>query len=331
MPEKTIHFDSPEAINALLAGDMVGNLKAAESFFGIRIVTRDGWIKLSAADRHAIERACAFFSELRQIRETSIDVRQKDFDLALSAARAEMPADFKELYTERIKVSPRKPDVTPRNAAQLGYIRDMRRCEIVFGVGPAGTGKTYLAMAMAVSSFLAGSFNRIVLTRPAREAGESLGFLPGTLEEKIRPYLRPLYDALYDMIDFEEANHLIESGIIEMAPLAFMRGRTLNNSFIILDEAQNTTAEQMLMFLTRLGFNSKCVITGDPTQTDLPRGRPSGLIDARKALRGIPEIAFKEFTSRDVVRNYLVEKIVSAYERRQKRGRVSTTAHENAE
>ena len=321
MPEKTIHFDSPETVNALLAGDMVRNLKAVESFFAISVVARDGWIKLSTADRQILDRVSVFFNELREIHETNYAVRQKDFDLALSSAKEEMAPDFKELFVERIKVSPRKPDVTPRNAAQLEYIRDMRRCDIVFGVGPAGTGKTYLAMGMAVSTFLAGSFNRIVLTRPAREAGESLGFLPGTLEEKIRPYLRPLYDALYDMIDFEEANHLIESGIIEMAPLAFMRGRTLNNSFIILDEAQNTTPEQMLMFLTRLGFNSKCVITGDPTQTDLPKGNPSGLVDARKALRGIPEIAFKEFTSKDVVRNHLVEKIVAAYEKRRTKRR----------
>ena len=193
-------------------------------------------------------------------------------------------------------------------------MRAIREKDIVFGIGPAGTGKTYLAMAMAVSALLKGRFNRIILTRPAKEAGENLGFLPGNLEEKILPYLRPLYDALYDMIPFEDASSLIERNIIEVAPLAFMRGRTLNSAFIILDEAQNTTEEQMLMFLTRLGYDSQCVITGDPTQNDLARHERSGLIHAEKTLQEIPEIAFCKFTSRDVVRHALVEKIINAYQ-----------------
>ena len=201
----------------------------------------------------------------------------------------------------------------PRTPTQLDYVRALRKKSVVFGVGPAGTGKTYLAMAMAVSKLLAGDCDRIILTRPAVEAGENLGFLPGKLEEKINPYLRPLYDALYDMMDFAEAEQLIERNIIEVAPLAFMRGRTLNNAFIILDEAQNATPEQMLMFLTRLGFKSQCVICGDPSQTDLPHRKASGLADAVRRLEQIPEIAVCHFNASDVVRHRLVEKIVLAY------------------
>ena len=190
----------------------------------------------------------------------------------------------------------------------------MRSRDMVFGVGPAGTGKTYLAMAMAVSEFLKGNVSRIILTRPARESGENLGFLPGSLEEKIMPYLRPLYDALYDMMQFDEVSALLERNIIEVAPLAFMRGRTLNNAFIILDEAQNTTVEQMLMFLTRMGFNSRCVITGDPSQSDLGPKEGSGLRHAISHLRGIPEIGFTFFETGDVVRHALLEKIIRAYQ-----------------
>ena len=196
---------------------------------------------------------------------------------------------------------------------QLDYIRSIKTRDLIFGVGPAGTGKTYLAMAMAVSEFLSGRVNRIVLTRPARESGENLGFLPGSLEEKILPYLRPLYDALYDMLSPDEARDLVERGIIEVAPLAFMRGRTLNNSFIILDEAQNTTVEQMFMLLTRMGYNSKCVVTGDPTQNDLKNDERSGLLHAINTLSGISEIAICRFNTSDVVRNSLLEKIINAY------------------
>jgi phosphate starvation-inducible PhoH-like protein len=213
-----------------------------------------------------------------------------------------------------VKVGPKKRDIVPRTKAQLDYISSIRHKDIVFGIGPAGTGKTYLAMAMAVSELLKGNYNRIILTRPAKEAGENLGFLPGNLEEKIMPYLRPLYDALYDMLDFEEASALIERNIIEVAPLAFMRGRTLNNAFIILDEAQNTTEEQMLMFLTRLGFDSQCVITGDPSQTDLAKNEKSGLMHSAATLKNIQEIGFNFFSTKDVVRHALVEKIINAYQ-----------------
>ena len=220
---------------------------------------------------------------------------------------------MQSLFSERVKVSPKKHDIIPRNIAQLDYLRKIRTKDVVFGIGPAGTGKTYLAMAMAISELLEGNYNRIILTRPAIEAGENLGFLPGNLEEKIHPYLRPLYDALYDMLEVDEVNPLIEKDVIEVAPLAFMRGRTLNNAFIILDEAQNTTTDQMLMFLTRLGFSSRCVITGDPSQTDLPENQVSGLKHSIQILQKIAEIAVCEFSAKDVVRHSLVEKIVNAY------------------
>ena len=210
-----------------------------------------------------------------------------------------------------------KKVLTPKNVNQRRYIDSIERHDLVFGIGPAGTGKTYLAVAMAVSAFLSKRVSRIVLTRPAVEAGEKLGFLPGTLKEKIDPYLRPLYDALYDMIDSEKVEKLIERQVIEVAPLAFMRGRTLNDCFIILDEAQNTTAEQMKMVLTRQGFNSKMVVTGDSTQIDLPAGRKCGLVEAVEILRGVEGISFVEFDDKDVVRHPLVQRIVKAYERHQ--------------
>ena len=214
----------------------------------------------------------------------------------------------------RTSCSPTAAAVRPKTAGQKRYVDAIRANTITFGVGPAGTGKTYLAMAMAVAALKRKEVGRIILTRPVVEAGENLGFLPGTLEEKIDPYIRPLYDALFDMTDMERARSLIEDGVIEIAPLAFMRGRTLNDSFIILDEAQNTTSEQMKMFLTRLGFGSKMVVTGDATQTDLPAGK-SGFVSVRRILEGIDDIAFCDFTGADVVRHSLVAAIVSAYDR----------------
>ena len=312
--EDKFYFENGLSLNEVFAGHINKNIKQAGDQLGIALVSRDTWIKLSGV-REKVNRAKDFLNELLRIyllRNKHLD--QNDFDQILKAFRDRRDDELKLLFAERIPVGAQKRDIIPRSKAQLEYLRAIREKDIVFGVGPAGTGKTYLAMAMAVSALLKGRFNRIILTRPAKEAGENLGFLPGNLEEKILPYLRPLYDALYDMIPFEDASSLIERNIIEVAPLAFMRGRTLNGAFIILDEAQNTTEEQMLMFLTRLGYDSQCVITGDPTQNDLARHERSGLIHAEKTLRDISEIAFCKFTSRDVVRHALVEKIINAYQ-----------------
>ena len=312
--EDKFYFENGLSLNEVFAGHINKNIKQAGDQLGITLVSRDTWIKLSGI-REKVNRAKDFLNELSRIyllRNKHLD--QNDFDQILKAFRDHRNDELKLLFAERIPVGPKKRDIIPRSKAQLEYLRAIREKDIVFGIGPAGTGKTYLAMAMAVSALLKGRFNRIILTRPAKEAGENLGFLPGNLEEKILPYLRPLYDALYDMIPFEDASSLIERNIIEVAPLAFMRGRTLNGAFIILDEAQNTTEEQMLMFLTRLGYDSQCVITGDPTQNDLARHERSGLIHAEKTLREISEIAFCKFTSRDVVRHALVEKIINAYQ-----------------
>jgi len=238
-----------------------------------------------------------------------------DIDYAIRILSNNDRIDLKEIFLDTVYITSQKTPIAPKGMAQKKYIDAIRNFDIVFGVGPAGTGKTYLAMAMAVSYLTSGRVNRIILTRPAVEAGESLGFLPGDLYEKVNPYLRPLYDALHDMMHFEKVSHLIEQGAIEVAPLAFMRGRTLNDSFVILDEAQNTTSEQMKMFLTRLGFSSKAVVTGDITQIDLPVGRISGLVETREILRDIKGIAFIDFTKKDVVRHRLVQDIIEAYEK----------------
>jgi phosphate starvation-inducible PhoH-like protein len=242
-----------------------------------------------------------------------------DIRSAIKSAAQGGEAGMKDLFLNNIPVSSKRRLVIPKTDTQRHYIEAIRSHDIVIGIGPAGTGKTYLAMAMAISAFLKKEVSRIVLARPAIEAGERLGFLPGDMFEKVNPYLRPLYDALYDMMDVEKASRLMEMGIIEIAPLAFMRGRTLNDSFIILDEAQNTTSEQMKMYLTRLGFNSKTVITGDITQIDLPQGRTSGLVEAQKILEGVTGISFVFFSEKDVVRHKLVQEIVKAYEKYEKR------------
>jgi phosphate starvation-inducible protein PhoH and related proteins len=312
--EKEIFLDGASMLNSLFANDLINNTKITEKALKIKIVARDCWIKLLSNNQLYLDRAYSFISELINVHESGHLIHQKDFELILKSTTSNN-LQIKDFYNNAIKVSPTKDCIIPRTIAQHEYINDIKQKDIIFGVGPAGTGKTYLAMAMAISSYLEGKYSRIILTRPAMEAGESLGFLPGSLEEKIKPYLRPLYDALYDMMDFDEANKLIETNIIEVAPLAFMRGRTLNNSFIILDEAQNTTPEQMMMFLTRLGFDSKCIVTGDPSQTDLPSNKTSGLVHATKVLYNVKELAFKTFTSKDVVRNPLVEKIINAYDK----------------
>ena len=313
MVESKYYFDNGLSWHVACAGDEVKSLRTLEKLFGVHLVARENWIQISG-EEDAVARASAFFDELShfyQIRRKQLETR--DFEFLCRSFRDRSEGDIRELMKERIDVSPKKREVLPRSRRQLEYVRAIRRLDVVFGIGPAGTGKTYLAMALAVSEFLKGNVSRIVLTRPARESGENLGFLPGSLEEKIMPYLRPLYDALYDMMSFDEVSALIERGVIEVAPLAFMRGRTLNNAFIILDEAQNTTVEQMLMFLTRMGFNSRCVITGDPSRSDLTGRERSGLLHAIDTLRSVEEIGFVFFDTRDVVRHALLEKIILAY------------------
>ena len=313
MVESKYYFDNGLSWHVACAGDEVKSLRTLEKLFGVHLVARENWVQISG-EEDAVARASAFFDELShfyQIRRKQLEAR--DFEFLCRSFRDRSEGDIRELMKERIDVSPKKREVLPRSRRQLEYVRAIRRLDVVFGIGPAGTGKTYLAMALAVSEFLKGNVSRIVLTRPARESGENLGFLPGSLEEKIMPYLRPLYDALYDMMSFDEVSALIERGVIEVAPLAFMRGRTLNNAFIILDEAQNTTVEQMLMFLTRMGFNSRCVITGDPSQSDLTGRERSGLLHAIDTLRSVEEIGFVFFDTRDVVRHALLEKIILAY------------------
>jgi phosphate starvation-inducible PhoH-like protein len=237
-----------------------------------------------------------------------------DVEYAIRIIRGDRNAELKDIFLDTIYVSANKRVISPKSINQKVYIDSIRNHDIVFGIGPAGTGKTYLAMAMALAALMKNQVTRMVLCRPAVEAGEKLGFLPGDLAEKVNPYLRPLYDALHDMVDFDRARRMLERGTIEVAPLAFMRGRTLNDSFIILDEAQNTTSEQMKMFLTRLGYNSKAVITGDVTQIDLPSGKLSGLKEASIVLGNTPGISFVRFNDRDVVRHRLVQSIIKAYE-----------------
>lgn len=241
-------------------------------------------------------------------------VYPNDIDYAVKLISNDDQVKLKDIFLDTVYITTKKHSITPKSLAQKEYIDAMRGYDIVFGIGPAGTGKTYLAMAMGISALTKGLVSRIILTRPAVEAGEALGFLPGDLAEKVDPYLRPLYDALHDMMRFEKVSNLMQQGVIEVAPLAFMRGRTLNDSFIILDEAQNTTSEQMKMFLTRIGFSSKAVITGDITQIDLPSGKTSGLIESKDILQKIEGIRFVFFSKTDVVRHKLVQDIIEAYE-----------------
>jgi len=243
-------------------------------------------------------------------------VYPQDIDYAIKLLSDNDRIRLKDIFLDKVYITSKKKPITPKSLNQKEYIDAIRRHDIVFGIGPAGTGKTYLAMAMAVSALSKGSVSRIILTRPAVEAGETLGFLPGDLADKVDPYLRPLYDALHDMMRFEKVAGLMQQGVIEVAPIAFMRGRTLNDSFVILDEAQNTTSEQMKMFLTRIGFNSKAVITGDITQVDLPHEKPSGLIESKNILQGIDGIELVFFTEKDVVRHKLVQAIIRAYDKR---------------
>ncbi|MFQ5829709.1 MAG: PhoH family protein [Candidatus Methylomirabilia bacterium] len=296
-----------------LLGRNDAHLRALESQLGLRVVARGSEISLTGEERQ-VEKAERLLIQMQELVRAGVPIHSSEFRAGLRIVADDDQADVKSIFLDAIAVPSRKRQVIPKSPNQKRYLDAIRTHDLVFAIGPAGTGKSYLAVAMAVSALIKREVERIILTRPAVEAGEHLGFLPGDLYEKVHPYLRPLYDALYDMLEADRVSSLIEKGAIEVAPLAYMRGRTLNDAFIILDEAQNTTSEQMKMSLTRLGFNSKMVITGDITQVDLPTNRVSGLIEIQSVLRGIEGIRFVYFTEKDVVRHELVSAIIRAYE-----------------
>jgi len=298
----------------VLFGQQNRHLKQIERSLGVRIGSKGLEVHVDG-DPLQTALALRLFEELYALLEEGYPLYPTDIDYALRILSADAKARLRDIFLDTIFISARKKVISPKSLAQKTYIDAIRCSDVVFGIGPAGTGKTYLAMAMAVSFLMKKEVSRIVLVRPAVEAGEKLGFLPGDIAEKVNPYLRPLYDALFDMLDFEKGQALIDKGVVEVAPLAFMRGRTLNDAFVILDEAQNTTAEQMKMFLTRLGFGSRAVVTGDITQIDLPSGRLSGLVQAKEVLKGVDGIQFNHFSDRDVVRHPIVQSIVKAYDR----------------
>tara|TARA_B100000427_G_scaffold321815_1_gene322941 strand:- start:676 stop:1632 length:957 start_codon:yes stop_codon:yes gene_type:complete len=312
MPSITIQLDSAREAHELYNNDP-SNLKLIQDQTGVKVTSRDGWIKLDG-DKKTIERVEHLFHSLHALLKSGTNPSTQDITKTLELFHDNDQNILKHLRDNPITTSPRKPQITPKTIGQKKYLEAIEKHDVTFGTGPAGTGKTYLAVAMAVSALYQGYISRIILTRPAVEAGETLGFLPGDLREKLSPYLRPLHDALLDMMPSEEVQKNMEREVIEIAPLAYMRGRTLNNSFVILDESQNTTREQMFMFLTRLGHSSKAIITGDPTQTDLPSTKQSGLTEALLILQKTDGISINEFHQDDVVRHHLVRKIISAYE-----------------
>jgi phosphate starvation-inducible PhoH-like protein len=295
-----------------LLGRNDDHLRTLEGELDVRIVARGHEIMLKGDERQ-VRKAERALTQLAELVRAGTPLRGTDIRAAARMVAEDDAADLKSVFADAIAVPSRKKWIAPKTRGQKRYIDAIRTHDMVFAIGPAGTGKSFLAVAMAVSALMKREVARIVLTRPAVEAGERLGFLPGDLYEKVHPYLRPLYDALYDMLEAEKVQALMDKGAIEIAPLAYMRGRTLNDSFIILDEAQNSTSEQMKMFLTRLGFNSKMVITGDVTQVDLPASRGSGLIEVQTVLRGVPGIQFVYFDDQDVVRHNLVSAIIRAY------------------
>jgi phosphate starvation-inducible PhoH-like protein len=328
---KKLSFPDPELVR-MLCGEQNAHIQVLRNRIGLSANVRGTEVILEGGDWE-VELAENTINQLSDLIRQNYPIYRNDVEYAIRILSSDPSASLKKIFMDRVYVGSGKTVIAPKSINQKAYIDSIRAYDIVFGIGPAGTGKTYLAMAMAVAALVKKEIKRIVLTRPAVEAGEHLGFLPGDLYEKVNPYLRPLYDALHDMMEFEDASRLLQKGVIEVAPLAFMRGRTLNDSFVILDEAQNATTEQMKMFLTRLGFSSKAVITGDVTQTDLPEGKTSGLIEARGILHGIEGIRFITFSRDDVVRHPLVQEIIDAYEKLEtqkkatgKRGILSTQA-----
>ncbi len=311
--ERTIYLKNMDEVLPLL-GQFDEHLPVVEESFPVTIIPRGDELSLQG-EKDQVEQVYQLFQELLTLIRGGHILTTAEFVYALKLARSGKTGEIQKLFSDHLLITERGKKIRPKTIGQKKYVEALRRHDIVFGVGPAGTGKTYLAMAMAVFALKNKIVQRLVLTRPAVEAGEHLGFLPGDLHDKVDPYLRPLYDALYDLMGVDTFLKNREKGIIEVAPLAYMRGRTLDDSFIILDEAQNTTSEQMKMFLTRMGFGSKAVITGDITQVDLPRGKYSGLIEVMKILEGIPEISFVHLSDQDVVRHNLVQKIIRAYEK----------------
>jgi phosphate starvation-inducible PhoH-like protein len=307
-----IEFEEAE-VARYVYGRRDAHLRVIEKSLEVEIGARGTAATVSGAAGD-VALAASVLRQLYRLAGRGYQLGSSDVRRAVDIVARDPDVDLVDIFGDTVFMSVRNRAITPKGPNQKLYVDAMRRHDIVFGIGPAGTGKTYLAMAMALSAFFDKKVKRIILTRPAVEAGEKLGFLPGDLAEKVNPYLRPLHDAIYDMLEGDRASALLEEGAVEVAPLAFMRGRTLNDSFIILDEAQNTTQEQMKMFLTRIGFGSKAVVTGDVTQTDLPGLGRSGLVQAERILRGIPGISFCEFTEVDVVRHPLVQKIILAYE-----------------
>ena len=310
----TLRFEDPQVMRTLL-GDMDKNLKLVEHELEISATHNGQTLEISGSDAE-VELAIDLFTQLKTLAERGEHIWETDIQRALKMLSGNRTLLLEDLFRDQVKIAGRKHVIVPKTFRQKLYLESIKTHDVIFGVGPAGTGKTYLAMAMAVSALVKREVKRVVLCRPAVEAGEKLGFLPGDMAEKVNPYLRPLYDALHDMVEVDKAKEMVEKGQVEVAPLAFMRGRTLSNSFVILDEAQNTTAVQMKMFLTRLGFGSKCVVTGDPTQIDLPRGITSGLTDALHIVKRIRGVSVVDFDEDDVIRHPLVSEIVKAYERR---------------
>jgi phosphate starvation-inducible PhoH-like protein len=314
-----LHFEDVDEAKTLF-GPHNEHLKAIERNLQVKVHTKGGNAVIEG-DQLDVELAGRLLKELQRLLKRGYPIYVSDIDFAIRILSGDRSINLEDIFLDTVYISSQKKVVTPKSVVQKEYIDTMRTHDMVIGIGPAGTGKTYLAMAMALSSLTKKEVQRIVLTRPAVEAGEKLGFLPGDLFEKVNPYLRPLYDALHDMLDFDQATKLMERGIIEVAPLAFMRGRTLNDSFVILDEAQNTKPEQMKMFLTRMGFGSKVVITGDITQVDLPDGKPSGLIQIQNILKRVHGIKFVYFSEKDVIRHPLVQDIIKAYEEAERQDR----------
>jgi phosphate starvation-inducible PhoH-like protein len=313
----TLNFDSARTLHGLYVGDE-SNLTRIEETFKVKLVSREGWVKVEgpAVKVTAVQ---SLFHQLEKAQVNGVRIRQQEFNFIFNAIINGEGEQLEDLWRFKVIPSGKRGAIFPKSFHQKEYLQSVENFDLVFGLGDAGTGKTYLAIAMAVAALKEGKVNRLILTRPAVEAGEALGFLPGDLKEKLYPYLRPMYDALHDMLDTEEINRYMEKGIIEIAPLAYMRGRTLSDAFIVLDEAQNTTSEQMMMFLTRIGMYSKCVITGDPSQVDLPLHKKSGLVEAIEVLKYVDKIAFIRFDENDVVRHPLVADIISAYKKNRKK------------